>query len=85
MRQFLFSAKWIALITILIFQGCITSKNAIQFDKIIYHSTTCYGGCPAYHLLLNNNKSIWLDAEYVYKDKYGDVASDLDSTKMGFL
>lgn len=57
-----------------------TNEDVLHFDKIIFHTSMCFGTCPTYHLEVENNKSLRLYAERVYsEDSY-----DTDSTKTGY-
>ena len=37
----------------------------IQFEKIIYHTTTCFGSCPEIDLEIDSNKKIYLSVWYM--------------------
>lgn len=41
--------------------------KSISFEKIIFHSTRCYGSCPIIALEIDNNKNIYLDIKH-YSD-----------------
>lgn len=52
--------------------------TSIKFEKIIFHTTECFGTCPVYHLQVDNSKQIKLNAQVVYKPRSGyqtDTAS----------
>jgi len=52
--------------------------TAIKFDKIIFHTTECFGTCPVYHLQVDKSKKVKLYTEVVYKPRNGfqtDTAS----------
>lgn len=55
-----------------------------SFEKIIFHTTGCFGTCPTYHLQLDSNKKIKLFAERVYKNDK-DFSFDLDTAKTGYF
>jgi hypothetical protein len=58
--------------------------NTIQFEKIIFHTTFCYGSCPIYHLEIDSNKNCKLHRELVYKE--GRARPYLkDSAKIGYF
>lgn len=72
----------ILLFLIISIIGCQTNEKA-NFEKIIYHTSSCFGNCPTYHLEIDNKKNIKLFAETVYKKNL--VGSFKDSTKMGYF
>ncbi|MEX6690106.1 DUF6438 domain-containing protein [Danxiaibacter flavus] len=43
-----------------------TVDKSIQFQKLVFHTTTCHGTCNAYHMELNNSRHFKLYAETVY-------------------
>lgn len=52
--------------------------TSINFDKIIFHTTECFGTCPVYHLQVDKSKQVKLNAQVVYKPRSGfrsDTAS----------
>jgi hypothetical protein len=61
--------------------GC---KNDIRIERIIFHSSFCFGTCPTYHLELDNKKSFKLFAEKVYTDKVSLNYTE-DTAKMGYF
>lgn len=62
----------LSLFSILL-SSCKSAKNDLQFDKIIYHTSACFGFCPVVHLEVNANKTVRLHAEKMYS-KAGGVA-----------
>lgn len=58
--------------------GCATKKVEDRFEKIIFHTTKCFGTCPEYHLELNNNKEIKLYIEKAYQKR------ELDTSRIGY-
>jgi hypothetical protein len=55
-----------------------------SFEKIIFHTSACYGFCSIYHLQVEADKSLYLFAETVYKtDK--DISIQRDTTKTGYF
>lgn len=42
--------------------------NNIKFEKIIFHTTHCFGHCPIYHLEINKNGQARLHKEEIYKE-----------------
>lgn len=45
----------------------INVDSSIKFEKIIYHTTGCYGSCPVIDIEINNQKQIYLNGTF-YKD-----------------
>ena len=62
-----------------------TLGKTIQLEKIIFHSTDCFGNCPTHHLELNKDKSFKLFAEKVYNKDAAPLSQDLDKSKMGYF
>ncbi len=60
------------------------SKKTFQLEKIIFHTSMCYGYCPSYHLQVDKDKKINLFAEQVYKNvRYQSY--EPDTTKTGYF
>ena len=55
-----------------------------SFEKIIFHTTGCFGFCPTYHLEVDNSKRVKLFAEQVFKKEEGFPFQE-DSLKMGYF
>lgn len=53
--------------------------RTINFEKIIYHTTTCLGNCPEIDLEIRNDKSIYVNSK-VY---IGDWRLQFDSSRSG--
>ena len=66
------------LIVPLILISCASKKNDNGFEKIIFHTSKCFGTCPEYHLELNQKKEIKLFIEKAYKKR------TLDTLKIGY-
>jgi len=49
---------------LLLFASC-NNVGKSQFEKIIFHTTRCFGACPIFHLELNKDKKVRLYAESV--------------------
>jgi len=47
----------------------LTKDTTIKFEKLIFHTSFCFGDCPTYHLEINSKKGIKLYAEEVFKEK----------------
>ena len=58
--------------------SCASKKNDRKFEKIIFHTSKCFGTCPEYHLELNQKKEIKLYIEKAYQKRI------LDTLKIGY-
>lgn len=59
-------------------------KQKAGFEKVIFHTSGCFGTCPTYHLEINNNKQARLHAEQVYKQHaYRLHGFESDTAKVG--
>ena len=85
---FIFSLMRHALLPMSLFMltlfGCAGEKNAAGFDKIIYHTTSCFGDCPTYHLELDSEKNVKLYAEQVLKPNWR-IKFEKDTARMGYF
>lgn len=59
----------ITLLLAVILFSCSGQKDTVKFEKVIFHSSRCFGDCPVIHLQVNKDKSLLL--------------SQLKSTRMG--
>lgn len=77
----------IIFIIILTIFGCRPSDKKIGLEKIIFHTTSCFGSCPTYHLQINNDKSFKLFAESVLKKDTSslDIIGKADTAKIGYF
>lgn len=55
--------------------------KTIVFEKIIYHTTSCFGSCPTIDLEIKNDKSIYFKGQF-YKDNSMFIT---DSIKSGLF
>ena len=53
--------------------SCASKKNEGKFEKIIFHTSKCFGTCPEYHLELNQKKEIKLYVEKAYQKRKIDT------------
>ena len=60
------------------------ADKTLEFEKICFHTSSCDGTCPVYHLEVTKDRKMRLFAEKVYKTTAASF-SDFDSTKMGFF
>ncbi|MEW5675640.1 DUF6438 domain-containing protein [Flavobacterium enshiense] len=53
------------VITSIILLGCATKSKTTSdtFEKIVFHSSACFGDCPVYHLEVKNDKKVKLISE----------------------
>ncbi len=58
--------------------SCASKKNEGKFEKIIFHTSKCFGTCPEYHLELNQKKEIKLYVEKAYQKR------KIDTVKIGY-
>lgn len=61
-----------------------TDNEPFSFEKIIFHTTSCYGRCPIYHLQLTQDKQIRLHTEDAYRNDK-DFSFKRDSSKTGYF
>jgi hypothetical protein len=59
-----------------------TVDKSINFDKIIFHTTECFGTCSVYHLEVDNSKKARLHAQVVYRPRSG---YQTDSASQGYF
>lgn len=52
------------------------NKNSIKFEKLIFHTSACYGWCPKVDIEIDNKRNIYLYGEF-YKEY---THSEFDST-----
>jgi len=77
--------KTLLILTLgLTFWSCNQNDRTINLEKIIFHTSVCYGSCPTYHLQVDSNKRIKLFAEQVFKND-PHITFELDSSKMGYF
>lgn len=56
------------------------TDTSINFEKIIFHTTSCYGNCPIYHLQIDRSQSVLLHAAVDYTSIFRR-----DSTAEGYF
>jgi hypothetical protein len=52
--------------------------RTIHFEKIVYHTTTCFGSCPEIDLEIDSNKRIYIHASYLM-----DSSSQINEKRSG--
>ena len=57
------------LIISFILISCASKKNDNEFEKIIFHTSECFGTCPEYHLEINQKKEVKLYVEKAYEEE----------------
>ncbi|BCY29056.1 DUF6438 domain-containing protein [Flavobacterium okayamense] len=58
--------------------SCASKKNDNEFEKIIFHTSKCFGTCPEYHLEINKKKEVKLFIEKAYQKR------KIDTLKIGY-
>jgi hypothetical protein len=71
--------------SIIVCIGFLSCRQNIQkngFERIIFHTSGCFGSCPTYHLEIDSSKNVKLFTEFAYE---GDPTQDAkeDKFKMG--
>jgi len=61
-----------------------SNDKTVELEKLIFHTTGCWGHCPTYHLQIDSSRNLNLYSESVYIQKEG-FRSKLDSTKIGYF
>jgi len=58
------------------------SDDSFKLEKIIFHTSTCLGLCPAYHLQINSDRQFKLFAETVFVEgsKTSEHKNDINKT-----
>jgi hypothetical protein len=53
-----------------------TADTSLKIEKIVYHTTRCYGTCGIYHMEIDSTGSFKLHAEFIHSDYnwQGDTA-----------
>lgn len=69
-------------IAILTLFSCIQTDNTFKLEKIIFHTSVCFGACPVYHLQVDKDKNIKLYAE---KNFQKDTFNVIDTARTGYF
>lgn len=56
--------------------------NDINIEKVVFHTSGCFGSCPTYHLQIEKNKKVKLHVQTVYQEH---SMYDVDSSKIGYF
>lgn len=67
-------------LTALLFCAC-KSADGFRFEKLVYHTSPCFGACPHYHMEITADKKIRLHNEMVMSKRMGTA----DNTKAGYF
>ena len=59
-------------VVIFVFVGCKNEKH-IDFEKIVFNTSTCFGTCSEYHLEINKEGGVRLNATEVYNNRIRDT------------
>lgn len=57
------------------------STQGLQFEKLTYHTSACFGRCPTYHMEIGNDKKIRLHSE----TSYGNGSMQSNPAKEGYF
>ncbi|PYF77420.1 DUF6438 domain-containing protein [Pedobacter nutrimenti] len=68
---------------LLLFLSC--KSQTLVIDKLIFHTSICFGTCPVYHMELDGARNVKLFAETVFDDRKGAVLYQEDTAKMGYF
>ena len=69
----------------LIWLSCSYADQKLKgFQKVIFHTSECFGSCPIYHLEVDKDKNVKLHAEEVFKVSDGQPF-EVDSSKIGYF
>jgi len=64
--------------------SCHLDRKSVKLERIIFHTSGCFGSCPIFHLEIDNKKNIKLFAEMVYQ-KGLPLVSEEDTAKTGYF
>jgi hypothetical protein len=64
--------------------NCNQANKKIKLEKIIFHTSECFGACPTYHLQVDGDKSLKLYAERVYRKDKG-FSREQDTARTGYF
>ena len=78
---------YLFLLPIFFLVSCKSKPEKSKLEKIIFHTSECFGSCSQYHLEIDSNKNLKLYAEIVYVgyEKNKSWPSQLDKSKMGYF
>lgn len=66
--------------------SCKTTNKEIKFDKIIFHSSACFGMCNTYHLEIDSTKKVFLFVQEKYNnDAEPFISYNLEDSSMGYF
>lgn len=51
------------LLSTMLFLSCASKKESVNFEKITFHSSQCFGNCPVINLQVNKDKSLYLSKQ----------------------
>ncbi|MBD3583049.1 DUF6438 domain-containing protein [Flavobacterium selenitireducens] len=60
--------------------SCLSKRHTPGFEKIVFHTTGCFGFCPTYHLEVGAERQLRLHVESAYRPQ----SSEVDSARIGF-
>lgn len=50
-----------SILFLLLLASCSAEKTTVDFEKIIFHTSPCFGNCPIINLQVNKDKSVLLN------------------------
>jgi hypothetical protein len=59
--------------------------KSLKLEKIIFHTSGCYGTCPTYHLQIDSSRQVKLFAETVYLEGTNFREHKIDEDKTGYF
>lgn len=61
------------------------TDNSFEFDKLVFHTSTCFGSCPVIHLEILKDGTFKLDGTYYKNRSYNSKDSERSGTFTGKL
>jgi hypothetical protein len=69
------------LLLLILVCGCKSAQIDFRFEKIIYHTSACFGFCPVVHLEVTADRQALLHAEKMYVK----TGSGIDLSRTGYF
>jgi len=85
MRYLFQNTGYSVLLLIVLFVNCKTTNKELKLEKIIFHTTGCFGNCNTYHLEIDSNRQTKLFVQEKYKKNADVFTLDFDSSQMGYF
>ncbi|WPR73555.1 DUF6438 domain-containing protein [Algoriphagus sp. NG3] len=61
----------------------LAQDSSFNFNKLIFHSTACYGSCPVIHMELSADRSLKYSGDYFEDAAFQEVDSAVRETLEG--